>query len=170
MSADAELAVRTNRRLPFPEVTALFNPALAATLIYAAAEGFGEDNQQQGFPWSAAFLVLPFAIHDPTRLSLPRDIRTSVSSWAVQNPLLKDQLGAHANSLAPATRAGIRCALRAGVLRLTSTTLVPDAQVRGISGKRGANIRPYYAAGRLVGRWIARTDVLTTYSILGVKL
>jgi hypothetical protein len=168
MPADVGLVVRTSRRLPFPEVAALFNPALVATLIYAAAEGFGEDNEHQGLPWLAAFLVLPFAIHDQTRLSLPRDIRTSVSAWAVQNPLLKDQFGTHANSMAPATRAGIRCALRTGVLRLTSTNLTPAGQIRGITGKRGANIRPYYAAGRLVGRWVARTDVLTTYSILGV--
>jgi len=168
-TTDTELPDAVSRRLPFPEAAALFNSALGAVIITAAATGHVED-AGQGLPWLASFLVTPFALHDPTRLSLPRDIRTSMASWLAQNPLLGDEFGRHANLLAPTTRRAIRYALGSGMVSLDSTRLTPVGKIRGMSGVKGAALRTYYAAGRLAGRWIARTDVLTAYSILGVKL
>lgn len=168
-SARTDSPALTRRRLPFPEAAALFNPALGALLITGAAEGYGQD-ATLGLPWLASFLVTPFVLHDPTRLSLPRDIRTSMASWVTYNPVLRDQFSIHANSLAPATRRGIRYALRAGVLNLSSARLTPLGATRGLSSARGGSIRTYYTASRLVGRWLAQTDVITAYSILGVRL
>jgi hypothetical protein len=168
VDTDAELSAAVSRRLPFPEAAALFNPALGALIITAAAAGHFEDSER-GLPWLASFLVTPFVLHDPTRLSLPRDVRTSMASWLAQNPLLGDQFGMHANLLAPATRRAIRYALRSRMVRLDSTRLTSVGSVRGLSGTRGTALRPYYAASRLTGRWIAKTDVLTAYSILGVR-
>jgi ABC-3C biological conflict system middle component len=164
-----ELPAAVSRRLSFPEAAALFNPALGALIITAAAVGHVEGSEQ-GLPWLGSFLVTPFVLHDPTRLSLPRNIRTSMASWLAQNPLLGDEFGKHANLLAPTTRRAIRYALRSGIVSLEATRLTPGGRVRGLSGTRGEELRAYYAAGRLVGRWIATADVLTAYSILGVRL
>jgi hypothetical protein len=168
-AADTDRAAGVGRRLPFPEAAALFNPALGALILTAAAAGHVEDTGR-GLPWLASFLVTPFALHDPTRLSLPRSIRTSMTSWLAQNPLLGDEFNRNANVLAPTTRKAIRYALRSGMVSLDSARLTPVGNIRGMSGAGGASVRIYYAAGRLAGRWIARTDVLTAYSILGVKL
>ena len=165
----AEPTTAASRRLAFPEAAALFNPALGAMIVTAAAAGHVED-ARRGLPWLASFLVTPFVLHDPTRQELPRSIRTGMAAWLMQNPLLADQFGRHANLLAPTTRRAIRYALRSGMMSLDSARLTPVGAIRGLSGARGAELRTYYAAARLVGRWLAKTDVLTAYSILGVKL
>lgn len=164
----AELAA-AGSRLPFPEVAALFNPPLGAIVLAAAAIGHMED-AGSGLPWLASFLVTPFAFHDPTRLALPRGIATNLGAWIGEHRVLGDQFGRHAQVLAPTTRAAIRYALRSGMITLASATLTASGPVPGITGNRAADIREYYRAGRLAGRWLARTDVVTAYSILGVAL
>lgn len=72
----------------FPEAAALFNPALGAVIIHFAARGHADDSGA-GMPWLAAFLVMPFALHQPTRSTLPRDIRTSMASWVTVHPVLR---------------------------------------------------------------------------------
>ena len=161
--------VGIGRRFPFPEATALFNPALSALIISATVAGHAED-AGSGLPWLASFLIAPFVLHDPTRESLPRDIRTSMAAWLSRNPLIRDSFDRHAHVLAPITRRAIRFALRSGIMGLEDARLTPIGGIRGMSGSSGAELRPYYAAGRLTGRWLARTDVLTAYSLLGVKL
>lgn len=163
------LAIAGPRRLPFPEVTALFNPALGAIILSAAAAGHVEDSES-GLPWLASFLVTPLVLHDPTRSVLPQTIRTSMASWLSRNPVIRDGFSRRANALAPVTRGAIRFALRVGMMSLDSSRLTPVGRPRGLSGNRGADVRSYYAAARLTGRWLARTDVLTAYSLLGVKL
>ena len=161
--------VAVPKRFPFPEATALFNAALGAVIMSAAATGHVEDSGS-GLPWLASFLITPFVLHDTTRMSLPRDIRTSMASWLSRNPTIRDDFGRHANLLAPITRKGIRFALRSGMMNLDNARLYPIGRIRGISGDSGTEVRAYYAAARLAGRWMARTDVLTAYSLLGVKL
>lgn len=165
----ADTSAGPPRRFPFPEVTALFNPALGAMILSAAAAGHAEESDS-GLPWFAAFLVIPFVLHDPTRESLPRDIRTSLAAWLARNPVIRDEFDRHANALAPITRRAIRFALRSGMMNLDATRLTQARRIRGLSGASGAEVRPYYSAARLVGRWMARTDVLTAYSLLGVRL
>jgi len=157
------------RRIPFPEAAALFNGPLGSIILTAAALGHVED-VGRGLPWHGAFLVMPFTLHDPTRLSLPRDVRSSMASWLSQHPVLADQFDGHAHRLAPVTRRAIRYAMRSRMLNLDSGMLVPAGPIRGASGVRAAQVRPYIAAGRLTGRWLAKTDVLTAYSILKVRL
>jgi hypothetical protein len=156
-------------RLPFPEATALFNPALGSIIIAAAAEGHVEDSGR-GLPWFGSFLVTPFVLHDPTRVALPPNIRTTLAAWLSRNPVIRDDFSRRANALAPVTRRSIRFGLRAGIMNLEAGQLVPVRRIRGLSGNSGADIRAYYAAARLTGRWMARVDVLTAYNLLGVKL
>jgi len=164
-----EVAVAVPRRLPFPEATALFNPALGALIMSAAASAHAEDSGS-GLPWLASFLITPFVLHDPTRISLPRDVRTSMAAWLSRNQVIRDDFGRRANVLAPITRTAIRFALRSGLLSLDAARLTPIGRIRGMSGASGAEVRAYYSAARLAGRWMARTDVLTAYSLLGVRL
>jgi hypothetical protein len=172
MSIDGSTAGLTTplpRRLPFPEATALFNPALGAIIMSAAAAGHVEESGS-GLPWLASFLITPLVLHDPTRASLPRDVRTSMATWLSRNPIIRDDFGRHANVLAPITRGAIRFAIRSGMMSLSVGHLIPIAPIRGISSSRGVGVRAYYVAARLSGRWMAKLDVLTAYSLLGVKL
>jgi Family of unknown function (DUF6521) len=172
MSSDTEGMSSTEfprQRFPFPEAAALFNPALGSIIIRSAASGH-EEESGLGLPWLASFLVMPFALHDPTRISLPQNTRTSMATWISRNPAIADSFARNAAALAPSTRRAIRFSLHSGTVNLESSRLSPAGRLRGLSGSKGLELRIYVAAARLAGRWIARTDVLTAYNLLGVKV
>jgi hypothetical protein len=150
----------------FPEAAALFNPALGAVIVNFAARGHLDD-AGAGLPWLAAFLAVPLALHPPTRDSLPRDIRTSMASWAADHPVLRDGFNRRASALAQTTRDGLRFALRTGVLALDSARLVPTTEIQRPAST--GELRSCVDAARLCGRWIARTDLVTAYQLLGVR-
>jgi hypothetical protein len=150
----------------FPEAVALFNPALGAAIINFAAWGHIEDSDA-GLPWMAAFLVMPFSLHQPTRDSLPRDIRTSMGSWVMEHPVLRDGLNLRSAMLASITRDAVRFALRRRLVVLESSRLVPAERILRPSAR--GELRSCVDAARLCGRWIARTDVVTAYQFLGVR-
>jgi hypothetical protein len=150
----------------FPEAAALFNPALGSVIINFAARGHADDSGD-GLPWLAAFLVIPLALHPPTRDSLPRDIRTSMASWVTAHPVLRDGFNLRVTALAQTTRDALRFALRTGVVALESSRLVPATEMRRPAGR--GELRSCTDAARLGGRWMARTDLVTAYQLLGVR-
>jgi Family of unknown function (DUF6521) len=150
----------------FPEAAALFNPALGAVILNFAAQGHVDDSGA-GLPWLAAFLAVPLALHPPTRDSLPRDIRTSMASWVTAHPVLRDGFNLRTAALAQITREALRFALHARVVALESTRLVPVTRIQRPTSRD--ELRSCVDAARLFGRWMARTDLVTAYQLLGVR-
>jgi hypothetical protein len=147
---------------------ALFNPALGASILAIAADGHLEDSGQ-GLPWIAGFLVMPFALHQPTRESLPANIRTSLSAWVSANPLLRDGLSGRVSLLAPRTREALRFGLRNGIIAFESSRLVSGTRVRRSTKGAGNELKACTASARLCGRWFAQTDLNTVFTLLGVN-
>ena len=157
------------RSFLFPEAAALFNPALGAAIICSAAAGHLED-AGAGLPWLGAFLAMPFAVHQPTRDSLPRDIRTTLPAWVSQNPVIRDGFGRRAAALVPMTRDAMRFAIRKRLVALDSSRIVPLQDLRVPRPGEGRELRACLTAARLSGRWMARTDLVTAYNLLGVRV
>src|SRR4051794_41139246 len=93
----------------------LLNPALFASLLSAAAQGY-ESKSGEPMIWPLAFLVPPLVLHRPTREALPKTVRTHLPTWVRSEPLVRAGFPQRAARLTPLTREGLRLGLRFGVL------------------------------------------------------
>jgi hypothetical protein len=149
-----------------PQVEAtMLNPALLAVLLASAAHDYEKaKGKKERMPWPLGFLVLPLVLHRPTRIELPKNTRTHLSTWIRRHPLLRAGFPARAAAMAPLTREGIRFGLRAGVLDIDGSTIRGD-ETNQPTGELGQLIR----TAALVGRWLATTDQPSTaFALLGV--
>lgn len=156
------------QRVRFPEATALFNPALGTIVLASAAAGYRQETGLD-LPWLASFLVMPFALHEATRTSLPPSVRTSLAAWASAHPVLRDGFGQRFAILVPVTQKAIRFALRSGVMTIAEAQLRVIHAPRSVGSNASAELAACVRAGRLTGRWLGRTDLPTAYSMLGVR-
>jgi Family of unknown function (DUF6521) len=89
----------------------MFNPALIAVIIAAAANQY-EETCGFAMPWPLSFLVTPMVLHAPTREALPRTSRTSLAKWVSDNAVLSAGFPARASHMGPTVREGVRFGLR----------------------------------------------------------
>lgn len=68
------------------EASALFNPAFCAVVLNRACAGF-TSRSDASMPLTFAYLVLPSALHRPTRETLPGTVAASMIAWLRANPL-----------------------------------------------------------------------------------
>ena len=141
----------------------LLNPALLAAVVSQAAWSFEQTRDPMN--WPLAFLVPPLVLHRPTRLALPRDTRTHLSTWLSRQPVLRAGFPARAAAMTPLVREGIRLGLRHDVLALS------EGRMRGVDLGQGppGEARLLLRSSALVGRWFAKTDQASTiFALLGV--
>lgn len=143
---------------------AYLNPALVATVLAAAADGYRTERQRP-MTWPLAFLVAPLVLHRTTRQSLPRTTATHLTAWVSRNPALHAGFAARARALTPTVREGLRFGLRHEVLTIEAGGL------NGSSGNaRDPELRQLLRSSQLVGRWLAKADQpATAFAILGVE-
>jgi Family of unknown function (DUF6521) len=91
-----------------PQVEAtMLNPALLAVLLSSAAHDYEKAKEkEQRLPWPLGFLVLPLVLHRPTRVELPKNTRTHLSTWIRRHPLLRAGFPGRAAAMVPLTREG----------------------------------------------------------------
>ncbi|QOC25828.1 hypothetical protein IC744_05570 [Microbacterium hominis] len=153
------------------ESSALFNPAFCSVLLQRACTEYAA-KAQQALPIVYAFLILPSALHKPTRDALPGRTSASMWPWLRDHPLLLMDLPDRARSFRPYTAAAI-------IYGLTHTILNsgPGTIAAGTLSRRRANLQPtadwiacQKAAGFL-GKWFAGTDAdePTTLAQWGVR-
>lgn len=70
------------------ETSSLFNPAFCAVLLNKACVAYGAKAGGAAMPVTFAFLILPSALHKPTRETLPPSVASSMWSWLRNNPVL----------------------------------------------------------------------------------
>jgi hypothetical protein len=156
------------------DVAALLNPAFDGLLLHRAVTGYYQE-AAFGTPFPIMFLILPFVLHEPTRLRLPAKVTTHLATW------LQDERDAllgfadRATDLVPYTQEAI--------LFLTSHSLLGfDSDERCVLGKAkfkqgmgtftssSVEVEACHKAAHSVGRWLALSGNPTTlYSLLGIR-
>lgn len=153
------------------ESSTLFNPAFCAVLLQRACAEYAA-KAQQAMPIVYAFLILPSALHKPTRDELPGRTSASMWPWLREHPLLLMDFPDRARRFRPYTSAAI-------TYGITHTILLsgPGTLTAGTLSRRRANHQPtadwlacQKAAGFL-GKWFASTDAdeVTTFAQWGVR-
>lgn len=144
------------------------NPAFLAILLRAAASGYAAE-ADRALPIPLAWVVLPLALHRPTREALPTTIATSMPIWLQEHQVLREGFPPRMRSLAAAGREAIIVGLATGLLRLDGSALTPAAEP-GRARRATSDSQAVVDRTRFVGRWLARAgDVETIYFLWGVK-
>lgn len=164
------ISVATTR--PIEEV-ALFNPAFLALLARRAAEEHERRSGGRALPTALAYVVVPLALHGPTRRALPSNVTAQMGEWIRAHPVATAGLGQRARVLRPLVSAGLRMGLahgllqaeaEAGAVRARALPRRPRGMVR--SGEVDACIDK---AGYL-GRWFSeQPDATTVMALWGLR-
>lgn len=152
-----------------PEASALFNPVLTSELIVTACY-WRNETDGQGIDWPALFLILPIALHPETRNAMPRDTRTTLAKWAVRHGSLVAELEAHANTMADATRRGIRQGLRTERLRLDQATMRSGVRPKAPQSSWPTELSASAKAAKMYGRWLAGVETHEAFELLRIGL
>lgn len=153
------------------ETGVLFNPAFCAVLLNKMCAGYAD---KAGVPMPAiyAFLILPSALHKPTREVLPKTTAASMWPWLREHPVLLMDLADRVRRFRPYTAAAMTYGLKHAIL-----TSAPGALAAGTLRRRRATLNPtddwlscQKAAGFL-GKWFGGTnaDEVTTLAQWGVR-
>lgn len=153
------------------ETSTLFNPAFCAILLNKASKGY-EAKAGQPMPVTFTFLILPSALHQPTRDALPSTTASSMWSWLHANPVLMMDFIDRAKALRTFTGAAITYGLQQGALSSTS-----GAIAAGTLRRRPRTLRPTndwqacVTAAEFLGKWFGGSgaDEATTLARWGVQ-
>lgn len=164
------------------EERALFNPAFVALLLNKAAKGHASVADKP-LPVPIAYLVVPLALHAPTREALPNSTVSVMPAWVQTQPALLMELPKRVRALRPLVSAATTFGLRHGLLRpeqsgLQAGALRRDRQSFSITG--ASTPRPGLPAtedaaacfnqAAFLGRWFAKQpDPLTALAHWGLR-
>ncbi|MBY0455796.1 MAG: hypothetical protein K2V38_00505 [Gemmataceae bacterium] len=149
-----------------PEVASLLNPAFCGLLCYAAIDGY-QSIEAAGMPFSESFLVLPLLLHEPTRQTLPRQIRSPLMSWAAGNPAVRVGMSERIRESADLTREALMFMIAGEAIRISAGgVLLPGRLSPRMSVARNTtpnlDIRERVQQATLVGRLLARAGTPAT--------
>lgn len=153
------------------ETTTLFNPAFCALLLNKACAAY-ESKSDTAMPVTFAFLVLPNALHKPTREALPSTTGSSMWAWLRSNPLILMDLANRIRAFRGFTGAAISFGLQHAVL-----TSALGSITAGKLARRPRTLLPTddwndcIKAAEFLGRWLggSEADEATTLARWGVK-
>jgi len=140
------------------ETSTLFNPAFCAVLLNKASASY-EEKALKAMPVTFAFLILPSALHKPTRKALPRTTASSMWGWLRSNPVLLMDFADRVRTFRPFTGAAISYGLQQTVLTGSLGSIAA-----GKLSRRPRTLFPTedwsacVKAAEFLGRWFGGSD------------
>lgn len=154
------------------EEVALFNQAFLARILRDALIDF-EKEAHENMPVPLAFLLVPLALHKPTRDDLPTRSSSQMQTWIREHPRHMAQLGTRVVGMRSFVGLAIRFGLYHGVLTSES------GRIGGGSVKRrthsyneleSVEVQECLQTARFLGRWFARQpDAATLLAFWGLR-
>jgi hypothetical protein len=153
------------------ESSTLFNPAFCALLLNKACAAY-EAKAGTAMPITFAFLILPSALHRPTRAALPGTTASSMWAWLRSNPVILMGFANRVRTFRTFTGAAISYGLQRTVLRGSLGSIA--------AGQLKRRPRTFFPtddwtecvkAAEFLGRWFggSEADEATTLAHWGVK-
>lgn len=153
------------------EASTLFNPAFCAVLLNRASASY-EAKSSTAMPVTFAFLLLPSALHKPTRDALPSSTAASMWGWLRANPVLLMDFADRVRTFRPFTASAITYGLKHAVLTGSLGSIAA-----GQISRRPRTLHPTedwlacLKSAEFLGRWFGGTDTdeATTLAQWGVR-
>jgi hypothetical protein len=153
------------------EEQALFNAAFLALTIHRAAKEHEERAGGRLIPVMLSYLVVPLALHGPTRRQLPSNVTAQMGEWIRNHPDASAALDVRARALRPLVSSGLTMGLRQGLLvgeDGTLRALMLGRRPRGMA--RSAEVDACIDKAGFLGRWFAeQPDALTVLALWGLR-
>lgn len=149
----------------------LFNPVFCAVLLNKACAAYKKKSSSP-MPVTFAFLILPNALHKPTREALPKTTHTSMWGWLQDNPVLLMDFVERVKAIRPYTGSAIAFGLKNSMLFEAPGTIEPGKLRRR---PRTLNATEDWEScvktAEFLGRWFAGAsfDEATILAIWGVR-
>jgi len=153
------------------EVAHLLNPAFGALLLREAAVEYTKATGTS-IPFGLCFLILPLALHPPTRRALPSTTRSLLPQWLESHPELQALSAERMRRLSPYSREAILFGLQNGLLSLDSEGSVGSAvkSVRDPFPSDVADPVECRAAARFLGRWFGKlANPALIFTLWGIR-
>lgn len=153
------------------EVANLFNPAFCSILLHEAVNSY-QVEKANGLPYVLAFLLLPTILHQTTRDSLPRTIRTRMHVWLQSNPEILIGFATRAKQFAPITRESIIFSMKSNTIAIDNDGYLVPTTRRFRSPSWEANSEPAtcYRKSQFLGRWFAQSgETSTILTMWGIR-
>jgi hypothetical protein len=144
------------RQRPSEEARNL-NPAFCGELLFRAVSDYRK-LKLQPFSFALSFLILPIALHQPTRAQLPGRASTAFVGWLADHGPSLAQLPDRVLRLVPVTREALLFLIQHDALRIEDGGLVPGIKPIRISEKLSQttdDVAEARGAAALLGRWFA---------------
>lgn len=147
-----------------PEEARIFNPAFCGELIGRTVCEYHR-TRQAALSIAIAFLVIPIALHRPTREALPGRANTAFAGWVAENAALLAELPERARRLRPVSREALLFALRHQLLALEDGGFVTGEKPVRLNARLAVTtdeVNAARGAAGLLGRWFAGQGTQTS--------
>jgi Family of unknown function (DUF6521) len=153
------------------EELALFNAAFLALLARRAADEHERRSGGRALPTILAYVIVPLALHGPTRRTLPSNVTAQMGEWIRAHPEAAAGLGERARVVRPLVSAGLRLGLAHGLLAAEAGTLRANALPRRPRGMaRSVEVDECIDKAGFLGRWFSeQPDPVTTVALWGLR-
>ena len=151
------------------EQIALYNQAFVAVVIRSGVAGYSKSGRNM--PPELAFLLVPLALHLPTRESLPIHSSTQMQKWIREHPLHLVKLEIRVLAMKQFVGAGLRFGTRHGVIRSVDGQLAAGGLRRKPRDfSQSKEVRDCVQKASFLGRWFARQpDEATLLAMWGLR-
>jgi hypothetical protein len=153
------------------EELALFNSAFLAVMVRRAAEEHESRSGGRAMPAVLSYLIVPLALHGPTRRALPSNVRSQMGEWIHSHPEASLGLGERAQALRPLVSDGLQLGLRHGLVSSGESGLRANRLRRRPRGMvRTEEVDECIEMAGFLGRWFSeQPDPITTLALWGLR-
>jgi hypothetical protein len=150
----------------------LLNPAFCGEVIRRTITSYNDNNNNEKFPFSLLFLILPIVLHKKTRENMPIRSSTYFHSWVEENEFLFIDFAERIKQLNPFTKESLMFLLKYNAANITDDGLIEINSYKRKTPK-GENTREVieiYHKAELLGKWFRLTgNEQTIYMFLKIK-
>lgn len=152
------------------EVANLLNPAFTSLLLSEGVLRYVK-TAGQSMPFPLAFLLLPIALHPPTRGRLPGSTAALLHNWLEKNASVQEEASRIVERMVPYSREALMWGAQHDLLSFDNQAgiFARSKTLRDVFPK-GSEAAECRDAARFLGTWFAKTsDVSLLFSLWGIR-
>ena len=150
----------------------LLNPAFCGEVIRRTITSYNDNEDNEVFPFSLLFLILPIVLHKKTREHMPMRSSTYFHSWVEENEFLFIDFAERVRELNPFSKESMLFMLQHEAADITEEGKITIRPYRRkvLKGENLDEITEIYKKAELLGKWFRLTgNEQTIYMFLKIR-
>jgi hypothetical protein len=150
----------------------LLNPAFCGEVLRRTISSYNDNEDNELFPFSLVFLILPIVLHKKTRENMPMRSSTYFHSWVEEHEFLFIDFAERVNQLNPFSKESLLFLLQHEAASITNDGKINIGLYRKKTpkGENPDEILDIYRKAELLGKWLRLTgNEQTIYMFLKIR-